>query len=50
MKKLTNLKGAKKLSKNEQQQVKGGKPDLCKYIRCIPEDICIDGRCVPRNW
>ncbi len=49
MKKLQNLKGAKVLGKSEQQYVKGGKADLCRYIQCVPEDKCINGRCVPRT-
>jgi hypothetical protein len=47
MKKLKNLKGAKLLSKTEQKSVMGGKVDLCKFIRCIPEEKCINGKCVP---
>ena len=41
MKNLKNLKGAKLLSKNEQQSIKGGKR-LCP---CPPGQVCINGVC-----
>jgi hypothetical protein len=48
MKTLKNLKNAKELNKKEQLEIKGG-VDLCLIIMCIPEDICIDGKCVRRR-
>ncbi len=52
MKNLKNLKGAKELSKNEQKNLNGGfvKAYTCRNISCVPEDICIDGRCVERDY
>jgi hypothetical protein len=50
MKKLTKIIGAKQLSKKGQQAVKGGKADLCRNILCIPEKVCINGKCVDREW
>jgi hypothetical protein len=49
MKNLKNLKNVKTLNKEQQQEIKGGFMDLCRIIRCIPEDICIDGKCVSRE-
>ena len=52
MKKLKNLKGAKILSKNEQQQVKGGKL-RCSWgedgYYCPPGYMCVGKECVP-HW
>ena len=53
MKDLKKLKGAKMLSKKEQQVIKGGKPCLyfCAPMAtcCTPEDYCgtigADGNC-----
>ncbi len=49
MKKLNNLKGAKVLSRKEQQLVKGGKI-MCKWgpngQYCSPPYVCINGTCV----
>ncbi len=48
MKKLKNFKGVTILSKTKQQTINGGKKDLCREISCVPEKVCINGRCVPR--
>ncbi len=48
MKTLKGLKGVKELSKSDQRTINGG-IDRCKLIQCIPEDICINGVCIPRS-
>lgn len=48
MKKLKDLKGVKELDKKEQKNINGGIADRCRFISCVPEDVCINGVCVPR--
>lgn len=46
MKDLKNLKGAKELSKSEQQTIKGGKRQCADGPQpCPPGWICIGGAC-----
>ena len=48
MKNLTNLKGAKMLSKNEQKTVNGGKiVPACEQVYCLWR--CVFGQCVGRD-
>ena len=48
MKELKDLKGVKELDKREQKNINGGIADRCRFISCVPEDLCINGVCVPR--
>ncbi len=48
MKELKDLKGVKELDKREQKNINGGIADRCRFISCVPEDVCINGVCVPR--
>lgn len=48
MKELKDLKGLKKFDKREQKNINGGIADRCRFISCVPEDVCINGVCVPR--
>ena len=49
MKKLQDVKGVKRLNKNEQRSINGG-IDLCRVIQCVPEYVCDREKgCVPRQ-
>lgn len=48
MKELKKIKEVKELNKREQKEINGGIADRCRFISCVPEDVCINGVCVPR--
>jgi hypothetical protein len=46
LKNILKLEGAQKLSKNEQKEVKGGRPNCYPGFYCPKGQYCLNGQCV----